>query len=156
MSQLTENDIARFQAKIGPLQADGCRLWTAAGRGHGYGMFNVRGRVMGAHRVAYQIAYGAPPEGLCVCHRCDTRACVNPEHLFLGTQADNMADMVAKGRRAIPPRGVEVAVARLNDQQVREIRKASGIGPRALGRRYGVSHTTIMDIRAGRRWRHVA
>ena len=76
----------------------GCRLWFGAGEQDGYGVIYYEGRTQNAHRVAWQLAHGAIPEGLQVLHECDTPACINVKHLFLGTAADNMADKMKKGR----------------------------------------------------------
>ncbi|HEV8448623.1 MAG TPA: HNH endonuclease signature motif containing protein [Gemmatimonadaceae bacterium] len=89
----------RFFAKTVPEPNSGCLLWTASAHVNGYGRFAISKRIQErAHRVAWLIRHGEIPNGLCVLHRCDVPACVNVDHLFLGTLADNNADMMAKGR----------------------------------------------------------
>ena len=77
---------------------EGCLLFTGAQNHGGYGVINRRGRLILAHRLAWLLAVGEIPDGMCVCHHCDTRSCVEPGHLFLGTYLDNNRDMVNKGR----------------------------------------------------------
>jgi hypothetical protein len=90
----------RFWEKVPDRPDVGCWLWTAATGPKGYGVFQLgRGEgTTGAHRLAYELAYGKIPDGMFACHRCDVPACVRPSHLFLGTNADNAADMGAKSR----------------------------------------------------------
>lgn len=101
-----------------------CWVWTGSRHSNGYGRMSVKGRSRMTHRLSYELAFGPIPDGMNVCHRCDRKACVNPAHLFLGTQADNMRDMDAKGRRVTPDRrGESNGRAALSEEQVREIRR---------------------------------
>lgn len=91
----------RFFEKV--KRGDGCWEWTASTHHQwGYGHMRIQGRTVAAHRVSWELHYGAIPEGMLVCHRCDNPPCVNPAHLFLGTNFDNAADRVAKGRSIYP------------------------------------------------------
>jgi hypothetical protein len=111
----------------------------------------TRNTTLRAHRVAWENRFGPIPAGLYVCHRCDVRLCVNPEHLFLGTHADNMADMARKGRRKGIARGADNGRARLTLEQVSQIR-GSTLGKIRLSRVYGVSPAQIQRIRARKQW----
>jgi hypothetical protein len=130
----------RFMAKVAK-QDDGCWYWTARLNNKGYGEFALNGVTRGlAHRAAYILFKGQIPDDLNVLHRCDMPACVNPDHLFLGSQADNVLDMVRKGRTR----------SKLTPEQVEEIR-ASTEKARVLAARYGLkSHKSILNIRHGR------
>lgn len=129
---------------------DSCWNWTGAINSDGYGSW-VRDKGDKTHRVAWRLANGPIPDGSHVLHRCDNRRCVNPDHLFLGTNADNVADKMAKGRHA---RGEATPAARLTEADVRAIRN----DPRdnaTIGREYGVTTTTIWQIKHRKRWQHV-
>ena len=96
--------VIRFWTKVDCRNADECWLWKAATNGQGYGAFSIGSRILHtkravlAHRQAWELTYGPIPDGLCVLHHCDTPRCCNPSHLWLGSIAENNADMVAKGR----------------------------------------------------------
>lgn len=132
-------------------KSDGCWLWIGYLAG-GYGRLKVNGRLVAAHRIAWELAYGPIPDGLCVCHRCDNRACVRPDHLFLGTNADNMQDMANKGRHG-ECRGDLNGRAKLTLEQVSFVRANPDITQAELAGRFGVNQTTISRIRRGEGWR---
>ena len=132
----------------------GCWLWTAYRNRGGYGKARHGGKVHLAHRVSWEVHNGPIPAGMCVCHRCDTPSCVNPEHLFLGTQADNVRDMAAKGRGRAPA-GEAHRSAKLTAADVAAIR-ADGRTPRIIAAEYGVSRPQISAIRLGKNWRNAA
>jgi len=144
----------RFWEKVKRVEGDGCWEWQAS-ICMTYGQFDWRFEPK-AHRMAWVLTYGPIPLGLDVLHQCDNRICVRPSHLFLGTQADNAADMVAKGRSC---RGTAVNLAKLNEAIVRHIRSVYDgreYSYRSLGRKYGVSFRSIAAIVKGETWRHVA
>jgi len=145
-----EGPVPPHRPELGP-----CWLWTGATTPGGYGRFTLNKVYKSTHRVSYELTHGLIPDGLDVLHRCDVRMCVNPAHLFLGTDLDNMADMVAKGRQTL---GTRNAMAKLNAEKVRDIKKRCGakeISQSAIAREYGVDQCTVVDILQGRTWKHV-
>lgn len=138
---------------------DSCWLWTGS-LTDGYGMLSTSsGRVARAHRFSWELAHGPIPGGMLVCHHCDNRACVNPAHLFLGTHADNTADMMLKGRGVPPPLilGESQSQSKLDTQRVRAIRSRSEAGEStsALAREMGVSRSVVREVIYRRAWTHV-
>lgn len=170
---LTPEDIVIAAARLARCSSpsdSGCLIWNKGKNDYGYGSMRVNGRTRGAHRIAWVCARGPIPEGLCVLHKCDVRACVNPEHLFLGSRAENIADMTAKDRQAKGersgaslhpesyPRGERHWNARLTAETVCEARKLNeqGISLSELARRFGVGLTTMHWAVMGVTWKHVA
>ena len=142
----------RFMDKV---RKDGeCWMWTGSVMpSNGYGCFSYRKKIMRAHRVSYILHRGEIPSGVCVLHTCDVKACVNPDHLFLGTNADNVADRVKKGRSA---QGERQGCSKLTSQQVLEIRLLYPTTKQVtLARRFGVDKNTIYSIMKGETWKHV-
>ncbi len=107
-----------------------------------------------AHRVAYYLEHGELGKQLCVCHRCDNPVCCNPRHLFLGTQAENLDDMIRKGRKAL---GEKVNFSKLKETQVREIRSLyqRGFTQQAIAEKYEVCRAAISLIVNRVNWKHV-
>jgi DNA-binding XRE family transcriptional regulator len=149
----TPEDIARFWSKVNPSTEDGCWDWTANHSSKGYGLFwfgGGHGSPIGSHRVAYELTFGEIPEGLYVCHHCDNPQCVNPNHLFLGTPADNTQDMLKKRRNKA---GETHYMSTLSDKEVSAIKtlyEGGGITQKQLAQRFGVSQSTISNIVRGR------
>lgn len=136
-----------------PEPNSGCHLWLAS-TVRGYGQIRCEGKQRKAHRVAWEVANGRPvPDGLCVCHKCDVRACVNPDHLFLGTLKDNYDDMARKGRRAVL-RGEKGTNARLTVEQVVAIRADRRL-LREIAADYGIDQAHVSQIKLRKRWAHI-
>ena len=132
---------------------NGCWEWIGCTNSRGYGIFN-RDNVPGlSHRFSWEIAYGEIPVGLSVLHKCDNRKCCRPDHLFLGTRADNNYDMVAKGRNI---RGNRVKNARLNVEDVLKIRNLKGTKThKEMGELFGVSKECVWHVINNRNWKWV-
>lgn len=151
--RLSNKDIERFWSKVDIATPDRCWPWTASAL-HGYGSFWAAGRNLRAHRVSFTLAHGAVPDGLCVCHRCDNPRCVNPAHLYAGTNAENQADKVAKQRHS---RGESHGAARLTFADAIEIRRlaASGAKRTTIATRFEVSRAVVHAVLTNRIWNPV-
>lgn len=143
---------SRFEAKF--IRAEsGCWLWQASLDSSGYGVLWDGAKNQKAHRVSWNLHNGEIPAGMCVLHRCDMPACVNPAHLFLGTNDDNVADKVAKGR-GHRPTGTRNPKARLSIEQVLAIRHDERV-QQVIADDYGIAQTLVSKIKSRTLWSHV-
>ena len=128
---------------------DGCIEWTAMKLNEGYGHFSVHGKMVLAHRLAYECTHGPIPEGIDVLHKCDRPSCVNPDHLFLGTAKENAEDCAQKGRISRGERHSQVTWCRkITAANAREIfrRKQAGENPGDIARDYPITPTAIRNV----------
>jgi len=148
--------LERFWDKVDKRGPDECWQWMASKFRNGYGAFRLDNKMQGAHRASFFLTHGYWPEN-CVCHSCDNRACVNPAHLWEGTRAENINDMVQKGRQK-SLKGEDHCNAKLTEYQVMEIKKryvTGGVTHRSLGKEYGVHHGQIGCILRGETWKDI-
>ena len=150
----------RDLTKEGPIHpvVGQCWIWLRGNLSDycAYGHISVKHKHIRVHRFSYELHFGKVPEGLHVLHRCDTPLCVNPSHLFLGTEQENKDDMVSKGRQA---KGSECGGSKLTEEQVTEIKRRYVYrhpkhGQRAMSREFGVSQAAIHLIISGKNWRY--
>lgn len=143
----------RFRAKLRP-GANGCVVWCGGIAPFGHGRVSIDARMYQAHRVAWVIEKGEIPDGLWVLHRCDNPPCCNVDHLWLGTAADNSADMFRK-RRSVHLRGEDQPISKLTEGEVALIRAATDRSHASLARQFGVTEPTIRSVRIFHTWKHV-
>lgn len=180
---IDEKTRERFWAKV--RKTRGCWIWVAARFSNGYGHIRIKGKDCLAHRISWELHYGPIPAGLLVCHTCDRPACTRPDHLFLGTQSQNIQDAKAKGRLAtgerngshthperVPrgdrhvwrrhpeliPRGEKRGNVKLTAAKVKNIRRRAAAGETltSLAREYGVAPSLVCGVVKRKRWAHVA
>jgi len=143
----------RFFEKVD--KTGNCWEWTSCKLPDGYGMFWIHGRTLRAHRVSWELHKGTIPNGLMVLHKCDNPSCVNPSHLFLGTQTDNMRDMLKKGRDRYV-HGERNGLSKLTKADVVSIvSKSTNTTQTQLAEHFGVSQSTISRVLSQQTWKHV-
>lgn len=140
----------RFESKYIAVTETGCWIWIAGTNKHGYGRIQNGGSKL-AHRVSWEIHCGPVPEGFSVLHHCDTPPCVNPHHLFLGKDLDNVRDCMKKGRHA---HGEKNGSSKLTEAQVMEIIE-DGRTLARIAESHGVDIITVYDIKARKTWKHI-
>jgi HNH endonuclease len=146
--------IERFWERAMPVPECGCWLWIGRYDKDGYGYINVNKKRLKAHRFSYEQFVSPIPGKMSVLHKCDMPECVNPEHLFLGTQKENMCDMTIKNRRV---RGEKIGNSKLKEADVFEILSAldHGESQYAIASRYGINQSHVSDIKNGKRWSYI-
>ena len=154
MRRSNEND---FWERLIIDQYSGCMEWSGYLSNDGYGILSFKGNNWRAHRLAYTLIFGEIPKGMNVCHRCDNPKCANPEHLFIGTQLDNIKDRVNK-KRCGDHKGVANGRAKLSEKKVqlsRHIFSNCNITKASLGKMFGVSDVQICNIINNKSWSHI-
>lgn len=158
--------LEKLLEKIERIPFSGCHIWMASCMKNGYGQIGYKGTNAYAHRVSWLLQKGPIPDGMNVLHRCDTRCCINPDHLFLGSQMDNIHDMMRKGRenmkssrRGNPLRknlrkGESHGMAKITAENVKEIRLryAAGEQQKALGAEFGIKQAQVSRIVLNQSW----
>lgn len=150
----------RFWKYVTPGDPNECWPWQGTARDDGYGQLTVDGRIgktVRAHRFSWELHFGPIPQGMDVCHKCDNPPCCNPYHFFLGTDADNMADKVAKGRARGGAPGETNPNHKLTRQDILKIRElgAQGVSPTEIGRQFDITDATAGKIVQRKSWKHI-
>lgn len=148
----------RFWQKVDKRSDDECWNWIGCTHHQwGYGTFKAEKKFMAAHRYSWTLHFGEIPDGMLVCHKCDNPPCVNPKHLFLGTNADNMHDMKNKGRQALvsEEKNPNVKLSREDVVQIKTLHASGKLSGAELARRFGVKSETVYHILNGMIWKNV-
>jgi hypothetical protein len=136
-------------------QHDGCWIWQGAKDKDGYGWITILQKMYKVHRVAWSLCNGPIPEDMFICHHCDNPSCCNPAHLFLGTNSDNMQDMLGKGL-GNKAKGERVFNAKLNEEAVMKIKAAYGTKTqREIAKEFGITFQNVNMIIHGKTWKHL-
>lgn len=137
--------LCRFEAKIN--KSGDCWEWTGSRGSHGYGQISIEGNVKTAHRLSYEMSYGPIGKGLCVCHHCDNRGCVNPAHLFLGSHSENLRDAAKKNR----------TTRKFSKKMIRRVKEKikKGVPLRQIAREENTSDMWVRDVKLNKIHRHI-
>jgi len=141
----------RFWSKVDPAPSSCCWEWTAGKSSNGYGQFKLNTKMLSAHRIAYTLTKGEIPKDLIVRHTCDNPVCCNPDHLILGTYADNMADKVERNRQA---KGEQNGRCKLTVKQVMEIYN-SPLTQDEIAKLYNIDQSIVSRIKHKKIWKHI-
>lgn len=145
-------------------EPDGCWVWTAAQTSTGYGLMGFRGKMIKTHRASWMIYRGEIPKGMFVCHSCDLnyptgdtsyRLCCNPHHLWLGTNQENVDDMIQKKRHA---HGKQASYSKLTEEQAIQIKRLLAedkLSQDKIARQFGITRSNVLNIKLGNAWKHV-
>lgn len=152
---LTDKQKKNFLKKFQQGNLNECWEWKGNKFNFGYGRFKLNGKYQRAHRLSYELFKGKIPEGLCVCHSCDNTSCVNPNHLWLGTQSENIKDCLKKNRTSRGEKNANFSKhirPKLTEKEVKEIRN-SNLSSKELSKEYKVSASTIRKAKSGINWK---
>lgn len=154
--QLSSKGLAeRILQNSQPITETGCLIWMGTTSG-GYGKIRWKGKRLFTHRAIYEDTHGELPKDLCACHTCDTPTCVNPNHIFAGTRAQNNADKTAKGRQAKGitqgKRGADCHYAKLSEYQVNLIRSMHGTNQYKIAEIFNISQSNVSKILSNKSW----
>lgn len=147
---LNEKARATLLSRVEMIPESGCWIWVGAVDGSGYGKIKIASIEWKSHRLSYALFNGPIPDGFNVCHRCDVPSCANPEHLFVGTQSDNIMDMHVKRRQHLML-GVETNSAKLTEAQVLSIFKSTEVSS-VPAKKYGITSAAVRAIRRRENW----
>jgi hypothetical protein len=144
----------RFYLKFTINNENGCWEWAANRFPKGYGCFKLNGKSQAAHRVSYEIHIGKIKKGMVICHHCDNPCCVNPAHLFMGTQKENLLDRKEKGRSIFGEKNGRSKLKTADINKIRLLLK-NKIDQRDIAKEFGVGQTTISRIKMNESWNHI-
>lgn len=152
---MTEKDQQRFWSKVNLGTEENCWDWTASCVTAGYGKFSYKSKAFDAHRFSYFLHFGEIPRGMFVCHRCDNPKCVNPSHLFLGTNLDNVKDMIAKRLHRFGDKTSRSKVANKEIKKIKTLYK-KGISQKQLAKKFGICQSSISRILSGKNHKYAS